>query len=114
MRLGSWTIETRRISFPCPTAGFSKACTISGKNGLVISETTGPKKWLRPETSARAWIFGRYPDSSITFQMRLAGRGSSLGIQLTDRETVAADTLARFAISRMFIETIRLPFCAEY
>ena len=32
----------------------SKTCTISGKNGLVISETMRPKIRLRPDTSARA------------------------------------------------------------
>jgi len=50
-------------------------------------------------------MFGLYPESSITFQTRFARRGSTVGMRLNVRETVAVDTLARLAISRMFIET---------
>ena len=39
----------------------------------------------------------------LTFQTRFARRGSTVGTRLTVRETVAVDTLARLAISRMFI-----------
>src|SRR5208283_4223516 len=114
MRLGSRTVDTSRISYPCSTAMFSNACTISGKNGLVISETTSPRVWLRPDTSARACIFGRYPDSSITFHTRFATRGSTVGKRLIVRETVAVDTLARLAISRMIIEYYDFANSARY
>ena len=40
----------------------------------------------------------------LTFQTRFARRGSTVGMRLTVRETVAVDTLARLAISRMLID----------
>jgi hypothetical protein len=75
----------------------------SGKNGFVISDTTRPKIRLLPDTRARARVLGKYPSSSTTFQTRLESSGSTLGTRLIARETVAVETFARRAISRMSI-----------
>jgi hypothetical protein len=69
----------------------------------MISETITPKIRLHPETSARAWVLGFQPTSSISFHTRLAREGFAVGTRLMVRETVAIETLARLAISRRLI-----------
>ena len=49
--------EDQVVALFC-VASASKLCTSSGKNGLVMSETISPSSRLRPDTSARAWLFG--------------------------------------------------------
>jgi len=55
------------------------------------------------KTRERAWVLGKYPSSSTTFHTRLASWGSTVGTRLMARDTVAVETLARFAISRISI-----------
>src|ERR1700738_376683 len=87
----------------CSRAHCSQTWIISGKTVLVISETIIPKCLVRPEISARAWGLGKYPRSSTILHTRLASCGCTLGCRLIVRDTVAVETLARLAISRIFI-----------
>src|SRR4029077_9779716 len=47
------------------------------------------------------------PSSSITLQTRFASAGLTVGTRLMARDTVAVETLARFAISRMSISPVQ-------
>lgn len=66
--------------------------------------------WLRPETSARACVFGTYPTSLTTLQTRSASSGATVEIPFTVRETVAIETPARCATSRMLAVAARRGF----
>jgi hypothetical protein len=87
-----------------------------GEKGFVISETINPKTWLRPDTTARACRLGSYPSSSIAFQTRFANCVSTLATWLTVRGTVAVDTLAGLATSRIptVPRLVRKMFWREY
>src|ERR1700733_11369815 len=91
----------------------SKPLISSGKNGFVMSDTISPRIRLRPETSERACVLGKYRSSSIAFQTRLAVLGSTSEGLLIVRDTVAVETLARRATSWIFISgTLYLNHCA--
>src|SRR5437660_5987943 len=62
-----------------------------------------PKTRLFPETNPLASLIGQYPTSLTTFHTRRARRGSTVGMLLRVRDTVAVETLALDATSRMSI-----------
>jgi len=73
-----------------------------GKKGFVIFRTLSPKMRLRPEPMARAWVLGKaeFFDHLQTRFATALYSGMPVNCGAT---TVAVDTLARFAISRMFM-----------
>ena len=66
--------------------------------------------WLRPDTRVRACVLGTYPVSSTALHTRFASSGSTDETRFTARDTVAIDTCARFATSRI-LTVVRLRFC---
>src|SRR5664279_52815 len=68
-----------------------------------------PKRRLLPETRLRAWLLEKYPSFSAAFHTRLASCGLTVGTRLSVRDTVAVETRAFAAMSRMSMEGFRFP-----
>ncbi len=70
---------------------------MSRKNGFSMFETITPMLRLLPPARLRAWRFGLYLSSSITFSTRARVVLLTSPVLLSTRDTVAVDTRARRA-----------------
>src|ERR1700730_4526409 len=88
-------------SYPSCRARVSNPLITSGKNGFTISETMIPRVRLSREAKWRACAFGKYPRRFTAERTIWWVRRPTFPVLFKTLETVAVETPAALATSRM-------------